>query len=395
MWLLPVVAYLIGSLPFGYLVGRAKGVDLFAAGSGNIGATNVGRVLGRGYGLLVFLLDFAKGAGAVAAVGPVCRLLGDGPSEGLRAATAAAAFLGHLFPVTLGFRGGKGVATGLGVVAVLVPGPAGLAFAAWGLVTLLTRYVSLASVTAVAVLLAGTVAVGAAWPVTLFVAVGSLFVVLKHRGNLRRLLAGTESRIEDGPMRQTLLKVVHVLALGLWAGGAGFFTFAAAPAMNAEFAAVVATAPNTRTANRPLLPPDAADTDEKELASALFGAAVGPVFPRLFAVQAACSVLALATAAAWWPLGGVHRRRVVVLAVAATVGAVGLWLSAVVTDLRPKRFDPDPAVAAAARRDFGPWHLASLAATGVTVLLAGTGLGMAAKLPTDGPAPARFPSRGY
>jgi acyl-phosphate glycerol 3-phosphate acyltransferase len=352
-------------------------VDLFAAGSGNIGATNAGRVLGRGYGLLVFVLDFLKGAGPVAAAGWL------GAGDGLRALTAAAAFLGHLFPVTLGFRGGKGVATGLGVVMVLVPGPAAATFAAWGLVTLLTRYVSLASVLAVVVLLAGTVAVGAAWPVLLFVAVGGLFVVAKHRGNLRRLLAGTESRIGDGPMRQTLLRVVHLIALGLWAGGAGFFTFLAAPAMNAEFAEVVATAPNTRTSNRPLLPADATEADKKELASALFGAAVGPVFPWLFAVQAVGSVLALATAAAWWPLGGIHRRRVVVLAVAAAVGAVGLWLSAVVTELRPKRFDPDPAVAAAAKRDFGPWHLTSLAATGLTVVLAGVGLGMAARLPTD------------
>lgn len=377
MALLPLAAYLVGSLPFGYWVGRAKGVNLFAAGSGNIGATNAGRVLGRRYGLLVFALDFLKGAGPVYAAGAL------GGSDGLRALTAAAAFLGHLFPVTLGFRGGKGVATGLGTVAVLVPGPAAAAFAVWGLVLLVTRWVSLASVVAAAVLTAGTAAAGASWPILAFVGVGSLFVVAKHRANLRRLAAGTESRIGDGPMRQTLLKVVHVLALGLWAGGVGFFSFLAAPAMNREFAEVVATAPNTRTANRPLLPPDATEADRKELGSALFGAAVGPVFPRLFAVQAVCSVLALGTAVAWWPLGGVHRRRVWVLAAATLLGAVGLWLSAVVTDLRPRRFDPDPAVAAAARASFGPWHLASLATTGATVLLAGVGLGLAARLPAD------------
>ena len=92
-------------------------------------------------------------------------------------------------------------------------------------------------------------------------------------------------------------------------------------------------------------------------------------------------MLALGTAATWWPLGRVHRRRVWVLAVGVLMGAVGLWLSAVVGELRPRRFDPDPVVAAAAKRDFGPWHLASLATTGVTVLLAGAGLGMAARLP--------------
>lgn len=377
MVLLPLAAYLVGSLPFGYWVGKARGVDLFAVGSGNIGATNAGRVLGRSFGLLVFLLDFLKGAGPVAVAGWL------GGADWLRAATAAAAFLGHLFPVTLGFRGGKGVATGLGAVTVLVPIPAALALVAWLIALLVGRWVSLASVVAVVVLAVGTVIVGASWPVLLFVVIGSLFVVVKHRANLRRLAAGTENRIGDGPMRQMLLKVVHVFALGMWAGGVGFFTFLAAPAMNQEFAEVVATAPNSRTSNRPLLPPDATEADKKELGSALFGAAVGPVFPRLFAVQAVCSVLALGTALAWWPHGGIHRRRVLVLTAATLLGAVGLWLSAVVTDLRPKRFDTNPVVAAAAKTDFGPWHLASLATTGVTVLLAGVGLGMAARLPAD------------
>jgi hypothetical protein len=119
------------------------------------------------------------------------------------------------------------------------------------------------------------------------------------------------------------------------------------------------------------------------LATALFGAAVGPVFPRLFALQAACSVVAVVTAAAWWPLGGVHRTRVWVVGSAAALGVVGLWLSAVVTDLRPRRFDPDPAIREVARRQFGPWHLASLATTGTTVLMAAAGLGLAVKLPPD------------
>ena len=376
MVLLPVAAYLVGSLPFGYWVGRLRGVNLFAAGSGNVGATNAGRVLGRKWGLLVFALDFLKGAGPVAVADWL--MAGDG----LRALTAAAAFVGHLYPVTLGFRGGKGVATGLGAVSVLVPGPAGLAFAAWGLTTLLTRTVSLGSVVAVAVLTAATLWTGAAWPVTIFVVAGSLFVVFKHRANVRRLVAGTESRTRDGPMRQTVLKVAHVLAVGLWAGGVGFFSFLAAPAMNAEFAMVTATMPNSRTANRDLLPGGTA-AEQKDLGSALFGAAVGPVFPRLFAVQAACGVLALTTAVPWWPLGRVHRWRVGVLAAAVAFGAVGLWLSAEVSDLRPRRFNPDPAVAATARADFAAWHLASLAVTGVATLLAGVGLGLAAKLPED------------
>src|SRR5947209_20335094 len=101
MLLAPLAGYLIGSIPFGYLVARARGVDIFAQGSGNIGATNVGRVLGWRYGALVFALDFTKGALPVAAA-----LLLD-PAGWATIATGLAAFLGHLFPVYLGFRGGK------------------------------------------------------------------------------------------------------------------------------------------------------------------------------------------------------------------------------------------------------------------------------------------------
>ena len=125
-----VFAYFIGAIPFGYLIARAKGVDLFQVGSGNIGATNVGRVLGRKYGILVFVLDFLKGAGPVGLVPVIVRCLPmeyreQGQSiDLLRVATALAAFFGHLFPIYLRFRGGKGVATGAGTVFVLVPGPA-------------------------------------------------------------------------------------------------------------------------------------------------------------------------------------------------------------------------------------------------------------------------------
>src|SRR6516164_8866789 len=136
-----VAAYLLGAVPFGYLVARARGVDILAQGSGNIGATNVGRVLGRRWGLLVFLLDFAKGAlpvlGASLAASAVPEL-----APGVLAVTAAlAAFLGHLFPVYLGFRGGKGVATGVGVVAVLLPGIAVAVLLAWAALLVATRFV--------------------------------------------------------------------------------------------------------------------------------------------------------------------------------------------------------------------------------------------------------------
>src|SRR5262245_32944993 len=152
--LIAVASYLVGALPFGYLIGRLRGVDLFKAGSGNIGATNAARVLGREYGALVFVLDFLKGAVPVAVAEPVARALDPAAlttldaTDTLPVLAALFAFLGHLFPVYLGFRGGKGVATGAGAVAVLVPGPTALAVLVWVVVVLATQYVSLASVAA-------------------------------------------------------------------------------------------------------------------------------------------------------------------------------------------------------------------------------------------------------
>src|SRR3989442_6770935 len=127
-----VGAYLVGAIPFGYLVARAKGVNIFEAGSGNIGATNIGRILGKPFGILVFILDFGKGAGPVLAAGWLrdSLLAGDHavPPEAFAVTAGLAAFLGHLFPIYLGFHGGKGVATGAGIVTVLVPLPAFGAF---------------------------------------------------------------------------------------------------------------------------------------------------------------------------------------------------------------------------------------------------------------------------
>src|SRR5829696_5575778 len=114
-----LAAYLVGAVPFGYLVARSRGVDIFAAGSGNIGATNVGRVLGRKFGLLAFALDFLKGVvPALAATLLSRQVKPDLPADTLGVTAGVMAFLGHLFPVYLRFRGGKGVATGAGVVVV-------------------------------------------------------------------------------------------------------------------------------------------------------------------------------------------------------------------------------------------------------------------------------------
>ncbi len=184
-----VVGYLLGSLPFGYWVARAKGVNIFEVGSKSPGATNVRRVLGNGPGNLVLVLDALKGALAVALVSPthdgthifgVVGLLG--------------ALVGHSFSCFTKFRGGKGVATAAGGFAVLFPLGVGVAAIVWGLTLLLTRYVSLAS------MMAGVALTVAAWlfhqPLLIVVACAAvmLFVIIRHRANISRLLAGTESK---------------------------------------------------------------------------------------------------------------------------------------------------------------------------------------------------------
>src|SRR5262245_45696531 len=410
-----VVAYLIGAIPFGYLVVRARGVDLFAAGSGNIGATNAARVLGRKYGTLVFVLDFLKGAVPVAAVVPLAHALAPGaetslgPPDVLRVGAALLAFLGHLFPIYLGFRGGKGVATGAGTIFVLVPGPAALAVLTWLAVLFASRIVSLASLAAVTILvvarLVSTPAPFApeALPVTLYLLVGTGFVIAKHRSNVKRLLAGTENRIGDFPMRATLVRGLHVLALGLWFGGAAFFNFVAAVPIFESFKQVVNAGPSDRTAGQTIIPADAKPEDKAALASALAGSAVGPVFPRYFAMMAVCAVVALVTALSWRNAEGgrtVHRWRVYLIAVAALTVAVGWPISNHVSELRLERFATDAAVASAASAAFGPWHLVSLLLSTVTVCLAGVALALAARMPvveqaSRGPEVATVHKQGW
>lgn len=182
-------------------------------------------------------------------------------------------------------------------------------------------------------------------------------------------------------MRQTALKVSHVLALGLWFGGAAFFNFVTAPTIFDTFKHVVDAGPSDRTAQQRIVPADATPEQRAALASALAGSAVGPVFPKYFVWQGVCGVVALLTAATWWRLGGVHRWRVVVVGLAVVCVAGGWPISDAVTHLRLARFDPSPDVSAAAKAAFGPWHLASLGLSMVTVLLAGVALALAAKLP--------------
>jgi acyl-phosphate glycerol 3-phosphate acyltransferase len=391
------LAYLVGAIPFGYMVGRLRGVNLFAAGSGNIGATNAARVLGRSFGALVFALDFLKGAVPVAASVPLAEALGAGnltAPDVIRVGAAALAFLGHLYPVYLGFRGGKGVATGAGTVFVLAPGPAALAVLAWLVVLFASRIVSLASLTAGSILVLVRLLnpppafSSASLPITLYLLIGTSLVVLKHRGNIARLIAGTENRIGDFAMRDTFVRSAHLVALGLWFGGAAFFNFGTAPAIFASFKEVVNAGPSDRTAHNTIIRADASEKQKEDLASALAGSAVGPVFPRYFAMQLVCGGIALATSLGWWRQGRIHRIRVLLVAAALATVVIGWPISEEVSLLRPQRFNPDTALAEAARIAFGQWHVASLLLSFATVALAGAALALAAKLLPPAPLPS-------
>lgn len=183
--------YLLGSMPFGYwLVRLLKGEDIRKVGSGNIGATNVWRTYGKAYGIPIVLLDVAKGF-VPALVGTI--LVG----ELVGVLAGGAAMLGHWRPLFLGFaRGGKIVATTGGVALALAPLAALSAAAVWIAVFFLTRYASLASIVAAVSLPLWALLYGASWPVVAFTAGAALAIIVLHRTNIRRLLAGEENRIE-------------------------------------------------------------------------------------------------------------------------------------------------------------------------------------------------------
>jgi len=205
-----VATYLLGSIPFGYLIVRlTQGADVRETGSGGTGATNVSRRAGKDAGIVTLLLDALKGAAAVLFALWVFGLLSNGARSDSTtlelywwvAAAAVATLVGHVFPVWLGFRGGKGVATGVGVFLVLAPVAVAGAGVIFVLVVVSTRYVSLGSVLAAAAIpvmvwvqneylrpVVGMAALMAA------AAASALLIILAHRGNIGRLVAGTESK---------------------------------------------------------------------------------------------------------------------------------------------------------------------------------------------------------
>lgn len=190
-----LAGYLIGSLPFGYWVARARGVDILKVGSGNPGATNVKRVVGPAAGNVVFILDFLKGVLAVSWV-RVLPAAAENAWIVLSILGLVGAILGHSFSLFLRFRGGKGVATTVGGMVTLMPVATLIAILVWLLIFFLTRYVSLASIGLAVALPIARLLSGGLDLLFGFAALLSLFVIFRHRGNIRRLLAGQEHRFE-------------------------------------------------------------------------------------------------------------------------------------------------------------------------------------------------------
>ncbi len=186
-----LLAFLVGSIPFGVLLGRARGVDVRSVGSGNIGATNVWRALGPTFGVLSFALDVGKGI-----AGPLIgRALLHPPVEWAIAACGIAAVLGHIFSPFLGFKGGKGISTSLGALFGLIPYVGLAALAVWAVVLGASRMISAASVAACLALPLLAFVFHTPTPSVVVATLMSAFALVKHVPNLKRIRAGTEPRI--------------------------------------------------------------------------------------------------------------------------------------------------------------------------------------------------------
>lgn len=203
-----IAGYLLGALPFGYLMARAYGVDIFKVGSGNPGATNVKRVLGEKFGPkgkragnFVFVLDAVKGA--VATGWPLLPFVHTAHQEVLPLIGVVAAVLGHSFSIFTKFKGGKGVATAAGGLVVLLPVACAIAAGVWVLTFYTTRYVSLGSI------LGAAAVIVASWVLDYHVAYAVIatvlasFVILRHHANIRRLLNGTETKFAPATEKKT------------------------------------------------------------------------------------------------------------------------------------------------------------------------------------------------
>jgi glycerol-3-phosphate acyltransferase PlsY len=187
-----LAGYLLGALPFGYLVAKAHGVDIFKVGSGNPGATNVKRVLGAKAGNTVLALDMLKGA--VATAWPLLPFVDEERTIVLQLIGVVAAVIGHAFSVFTRFKGGKSVATAAGGLFVLIPVAGLIAAATWVVSFYAFRYVSLASILAAAAIIIASWVMPYHVAVAIITTVLAAFVIIRHHENIRRLLNGTESR---------------------------------------------------------------------------------------------------------------------------------------------------------------------------------------------------------
>ena len=206
-----VFAYLVGSIPWAMIIAKAYGKDLRTIGSGNIGATNLSRALGRRWGYVCFLLDCLKGFVPVAAVSILMGQRTDSPLLfGILLGAGIAAILGHIFPVYISFKGGKGVATSFGVALAIWPYYticSLVSLLVWVIVTLIWRYISLASIIAsivfpitlvAAIFISPAWNISLLWPLMVTAIIIPFMVILMHRKNIQRLLNGTENKVLTG-----------------------------------------------------------------------------------------------------------------------------------------------------------------------------------------------------
>lgn len=391
-----LLGYLVGSIPFGFLAGKMRGIDIRTKGSGNIGATNAGRVLGWKIGIGVFALDFLKGA-----IPPALSLLMQAPIY-IAIASGLAAFFGHLLPIWLKFKGGKGVAVGAGVAAVVLPIPFLMSLAVWILFLLAFRTVSISSIAA-ALVLAGTSLAAhdpfgdALFYRTLFGIISGVLVVLKHLGNIQRLLEGTENQIAPSRGLDGLARVVHIGSMGAWVGIGWFFTFVVGLGLFATFGEM-ATVPGSERIWWLPLPtvleqpsPGAPFPDplRKEQGSLIAGQAVSVLFPPYFQFQFWLALSGLTSALAWRAMGKFHRRRIQIVALGFLLVLLGWALEKKVgadRHLRNQSFNEaiitrdkaDFEKAAEYRKQFNQLHGMSVILNLITLVVATGALALAA-----------------
>jgi hypothetical protein len=337
------------------------------------------------------------------------------PADVAGVTAGLSAFLGHLFPIYIRFRGGKGVATGGGVVCVLVPVPAIGALLSWVVVVCASRYVSLASMLAAVVLcllrLAGTPTpfLSKNAILTFFCLAATILVFVRHHANIGRLLNGTENRMKESTSMFTLAKTLHVLVLGLWFGMAVFFSLVVGFALFGAFEKEALKERGDRPSWFPAVeayekePPSKQFPDplRQEQGTRAAGYAIGPLFHWYFILQVVCAAVALVTALGWTGerfRGKVHKVRVALLLL-ALLGVAGGWgLEKKVSDLRIPRDDrtdevlktPKPTheqikEAEQARATFGMWHGISVMLNLLVILLVTGAMALAAQLPAGQP----------